>query len=284
MTAFVLMAIAIATILGCVRLAHHPGFERPALGVFSGGDLALVAALVVPLPLVHASLPREGSMAFVTIGAAILLYIVARAALGRAPAAAVAVGLVALDYALFYAVGPSSEPYLAANAAIVALMVVGIAVGWVRSGMRPGHLAALAAILIAFDCIATAATPIMAEFATSLGSRPLGPSVLWPGPDGRLAGFGLGDLLLASTYPALAAKAYGGRRAGVATLVAIATMSVLVLGLQVWPALAALLPHQHGYVPLMLVIGPTILVQHAHALWCTAPVRPHAAGRIAPST
>jgi hypothetical protein len=205
------------------------------------------------LPLLYLVLPLWLAAAFLLLAALSLLYFAWEPVLRARWAIWLAtLGLLALDVAATFFVGTSQNTFLAVNnTLLLLLMVVGATNLWVQSGMKERDAALLGVFLALYDFIATARLPLMGDMVTRLSGLPVAPLVAWSG-EHTLWGIGLGDLLLAAVFPLVMRKAFG-RSAGLAALLlALAAIGILL-------ALSL-----RGYFPVMVVLGPLMVVQYLY--------------------
>lgn len=231
---------------------------RPPLGVFSLGDVAFMLGSIVVIPYLYLSIPRWIVATLLLVSASSLLYFVFEPVLRvRWMIWAVTLSLVFADLGTAWGMSAQSLPFVIVNNVIQLLSVVGIAVLWVQSGMKASDLTILALALAIYDFIFTTQLPLMGDLFHRLAGLPFAPLVAWPlaGAEQRVS-IGLGDLLLAASFPLVMCKAFG-RPAG---------LVALSIGLGVLTALL-LLPMNGAWskiFPVMVVLGPLIGVQYLY--------------------
>ena len=86
-------------------------------------------------------------------------------------------GLVALDVGLALDSGVESSSFLLVNNVILAVVTVGAANLWAQSGMKAREVAVLAAVLTAYDAVATWHLTVMEDVFERLAQLPLVPVV-----------------------------------------------------------------------------------------------------------
>ena len=111
--------------------------------------------------------------------------------------------------------------------------------------------------LAAYDLVATALLPLTDDLIARLAGLPLAPVLAWGGVEGRWVGLGLGELLMATSFPLVLRRAYGRPAGAIAAALGLLVVAGL-LGL----GLLGLLP---GTFPVMVLLGPLMVAQHA--LW-----------------
>ncbi|MFE3501819.1 hypothetical protein [Kitasatospora sp. NPDC059160] len=254
LSAAVAVEIAVAA-----RYLARVRMPRPPVGVYTGGDVAVLCTGVVLAPLLYTALP--GAAVSAVFGLVLCLAVqftlaplLTTAGLRAAPwswAAALA-GTAATALA---ALTGHPDAARAGSGLLIAVAVVGVANLWTQSGLRAGHTAALAAVLTAYDLAATTLTDTTARFFTQVQDRPFAPMLALTGGD-RPVGLGLGDLLLLVLFPLVAAKAYGRAAAWSAALTGVLVTSAVSACF----ALGAL----SGGFPLLTALGPLIVAQHLY--------------------
>ena len=140
------------------------------------------------------------------------------------------------------------------NNCVQVLLVVGAVNLWAQSGMKARDAAILGVALCVYDLIFTSIFGIMGTLFDRIALLPFAPMVAWPAAHGWV-GFGLGDMLMAAVFPLLIYKGYsktGGVAAMLLAWLAVAVMLVLPL-----------VGVRYAVVPLMVVLGPLMVVQYA---------------------
>jgi hypothetical protein len=159
--------------------------------------------------------------------------------------------LLATDLGAAFLLGTGNNAFFMVNNGVLLILIVGIANLWVQSGTKARDVALLATFLTIYDWLTTAHWPLMSDLFTRLAGLPLTPSIAW-GSSSSLLGIGVGDLLLAAVFPLVMRKAFS-RPAGLSALVlALASIGTLLA-----------LPLK-GVFPLMVVLGPLIVLQYLY--------------------
>ncbi|MBD0690960.1 hypothetical protein, partial [Streptomyces sp. CBMA123] len=251
-------AVAVEIALAARYLARIR-MPRPPVGVYTGGDIAVLCAGVVVAPLLYTALP--GAAVSAVFGLVLCLAV----QFTLAPLLA-ATGLRAGPWSWAAALAGTAATGLAAltghpggaragSDLLIAVAVVGVANLWTQSGLRAGHTAALAAALTGYDLAATTLTDTTARFFEQVRDRPFAPMLALTGGPQPVA-VGLGDLLLLVLFPLVAAKAYGRTAAWTAALAGLLVTSAV-------SACFALGVLSTGF-PLLTALGPLIVAQHLH--------------------
>ncbi|MFJ9770286.1 hypothetical protein ACIRVF_03475 [Kitasatospora sp. NPDC101157] len=254
-----LSAVVAVELTVAARYLARVRMPRPPVGVYTGGDIAVLCAGVVLAPLLYTALP--GAAVSAVFGLVLCLAVqftlaplLAAAGLRGAPwswgaslAGTAATALAAL----------TGHPGAARAGSdlLIAVAVVGVANLWTQSGLRAGHTAALAAALTCYDLAATTLTDTTARFFEQVHDRPFAPVLALTG-GARPVALGLGDLLLLVLFPLVAAKAYGRAAAWCATLAGLLVTSAVSTCF----ALGVLTT---GF-PLLTALGPVIVGQHLY--------------------
>ena len=250
------MGLAAAAVLLSWGYFRRYRMSRPPIGVVDLGDVAFMIGGIVLVPYLYLALPAwlvGGVLALGTLG---ILHLTGEPVLRvRWLVWPVALGLAAADVALALRAGTTSAAYLAVNDLVLLLTIVGVTNLWAQSGLRSRDLAVLAAALTVYDLVATSLLPLTTDLIERLAGLPFTPMAAWPVGDGQWLGIGLGDLLLATVGPLVFRRAYGRAAGLVAVLVALGT----VAGLMLLGAAGAL----RGAFPVMVVLGPLLVAQHA---------------------
>ena len=252
-----LVALACVAALALGYLARYE-IERPPVGVFTFPDIAFMATTVIVLPLLYLHIPIavEGCVFGIVLLA--LLHYTVQPVLPRPVAVTTVVALMAADaaLALWGTGGATGTAYLVVNDLVLALALLGVANLYAQSGMRASHVATLAALLAAYDYIATAVLPTTADLIANLGEQPFAPQIV-VGAGGSQVGLGLGDTLMLTLWTVVAWKAFGRLAGLIGAAVGLGSVGVIL-----WGLLAGRLT---GQVPVMTLLGPLIVVQYL--LW-----------------
>jgi hypothetical protein len=228
---------------------------RPPVGVVNRSDMLIMMAAIVLVPYVHLALPRwlvAMLLGALTIG---ILYATfeplsaPRWGIWLAVLAAVVADLVcALQF------GPTSAAFAFANNVVLTVAAVGVANLWAQGGMKARDVALLGGMLAVYDAVFAAWLPLMDDLLTRLAGLPFAPELFWPVGEGQWVGLGLGDILLAATFPPVIRKAFG-RPAGLA---AVAISLAVIAALLTTAGLGVL----GASFPVMTVLGPLMVLQH----------------------
>ena len=256
--------VVLANALGAVLIGwlyfRRCSMPRPPIGTVGPGDVGVLLGAVVVVPFIYLALPQW------LVGAALGLTVLGMLSLALEPIVAsthlswlLAAVLVGADIGAFVLFGSAGLPFLAINNFVIVMAVVALANLWSQGGMKARDATVLSMALAIYDFVATARTTMMDDLVNRLATVPFAPTVAWPaGGEGLGLGIGLGDLLVATTFPLVVRKAFG-RRAGLAsvalTLAAIAGMMGLAdLGIL------------QGSFPTMVVLGPLSAIQYGYWL------------------
>jgi hypothetical protein len=163
---------------------------------------------------------------------------------------------VATDIAAALWLGPATSLFFAVNNIVLIMAIVGITNLWAQSGMKARDVALLAGVLAIYDVIVTWQLTQTADLFGRLLGLPLAPIIAWPLVDGQWLGIGMGDMLLATVFPLVMRKAFG-RAAGIASLVGNLGLIVLLLT-------AAVISQLQVLFPVMILLGPLILLQYGY--------------------
>jgi hypothetical protein len=244
-------------ITGSVWYLHHGQLERPALGVFDGGDLIFLLAAIVLLPFVYLKLPVAVCTALLLLGVLSPLFIGLQPWL---PTRAIWAIILLLVAALFV----SRLPALAAiplvswlnillSDGLLIAMVIVVANTYAQGGLRLRPLAWGMLVLAIYDGVFAWALPVTPLLFAHFAQAPLAPIVRIPfGP--FQTSIGLGDLLAFATYSTVAYKSFGGKGLTVSAGL-IACCGILLPAVVGWwlsitsPQLALVFPLQVSFGP-----------------------------------
>ena len=251
----VTLGLASATVLlgwGYFRRCTIP---RPPIGVVTLGDVWLMLAGIVVVPLLYLALPAwlaAGLLGLVLLG---MLQLTLEPVMGARASWLVSAALAVLDLVAWFRFGPSSAPTFAANNLVVGAATIGVANLWTQSGLRARDAAVLAGALTVYDVLFTSQLPVMASLFGHLGALPFAPLAGWPlGHDEVWLAIGAGDLLIATAFPLVLGRAFGQTAAWLAMALGLGTLTVLLtivsLGLTASP------------FPAMLGLGPVCVLQY----------------------
>ncbi len=260
------MTVALFVILGHIAAAILLGWEyfrryavtRPPIGVLNLWDITLMMAGIILVPYLYLILPIWLVASLLGLGILSVLYFVWEPILhARWAIWLLALGLVALDIAAVRLVGSGNRLFFAVNNIVLIVAIVGITNLWAQSGMKVRDVAILAGMLAIYDVIVTWQLTQTADLFGRLFGLPLAPIIAWPlGAEGEWLGIGMGDMLLATVFPLVMRKAFG-RVAGIASLAGNLSLVVLLLSVAVLSRLQVLFP-------VMIVLGPLILLQYGY--------------------
>jgi hypothetical protein len=253
----VLGHIAAAILFSWAYFGRYP-VSRPPIGVFNLWDIAVMMAGIILVPYLYLLLPIWLVAGLLALGILSVLYFAWEPVLrARWAIWLLALGLVVLDIAAVWVVGPGTPLFYAVNNLELVLAIAGITNLWAQSGMKARDAALLAGMLAIYDLIVTWQLTQTADLFGRLFGLPLAPIIAWPlGTEGEWLGIGMGDMLLAAVYPLVMRKAFG-RTAGLASLVSN-------LGLIVALLTAAAISQSQVPFPVMVILGPLILLQYAY--------------------
>jgi len=248
---------ASALLLGWAYFRRYQ-ITRPPIGVFGLGDIAVMIGAIVVVPYLYLALPLWLVAGFFALAVLSILYFTAEPVLrSRGAIWLVVLVLLGADIWSNLQLGPTSVPFLIINNTVLVLAIVGATNLWAQSGMKARDITVLAGVLVVYDLIATSLLPLTTDLFTRVASIPFAPLVAWGIGSDQLS-IGLGDLLLATTFPLIMCKAFG-RSAGIAAMaITLGTIA----------ALMALIGLGNVYVavPAMTVLGPLMILQYGYWL------------------
>ncbi|MEU1289743.1 hypothetical protein [Kitasatospora sp. NPDC005856] len=254
-----LSAAVAAELALAARYLARVRMPRPPVGVYTGGDVAVLCAGVVLAPLLYAALPGAAvSAVFGLVGCLAVQFTLAPLLAGtrlRPGPWSWAAALTATAATALAALTGHPGAARAGSDLMIAVAVVGVANLWAQSGLRSAHTAALAAVLTGYDLAATTLTDTTTRFFAQVQDRPFAPLLALTGGPQPVA-VGLGDLLLLVLYPLVAAKAHGRTAAVTAALTGLLTTSAV-------SACFAAGWLTTGF-PLLTALGPLIVAQHLY--------------------
>jgi hypothetical protein len=248
---------ASAILLGWAYFRRYE-ISRPPIGVLNFGDVAVMIGAIVLLPYLYLAFPLWLVAGIFALGIFSILYFTVEPILrARWAIWLVTVVLSGADIWAQFRFGTMSTPFLVVNNAVLIVAIVGTTNLWAQSGMKARDIAVLGGMLAVYDLVATSVLPLTTDLFTRLANMPFAPLVAW-GTGGKQLAIGLGDLLLAATFPLVMRKAFG-RSAGIMAiainLVTIAAM-IALLGLA----------NSSVTVPAMTVLGPLMVLQYGYWL------------------
>ncbi|MFG3281282.1 hypothetical protein [Streptomyces sp. NPDC048111] len=249
------LSLCTAALIGgaALYLAKVP-MPRPPVGVYATGDIVFLSVGVVVAPLLYLALSGAAVSAVFGLVLGLAVQFTLAPVCGARRSWVLALGATAATVAAALADRPVAVRVCTDVLLVVA--VVGVTNLWAQSGMRPVHVASLAAVLTGYDLLATTLTHVTADFAAQVQGRPFAPMFALTGGAEPVA-VGLGDLLLLVLFPLVAARAFGRRAGLVAAVVGVGVTSAVSL-------LFALGALTSGF-PLLTLLGPLIVAQHL--LW-----------------
>ena len=229
---------------------------RPPVGVFNLWDVGFMFGAIVAVPLLYLVLPIFLVACLLGLGAMGILYATFEPLLHRRGGLIwlIVLAIIGGEVLLFVLPGASREGQLSYNNCIQVLLVVGAVNLWAQSGMKARDAAVLGAALCIYDVLFTTVLGAMGTLFDRIALLPFAPMVAWPAPHGWI-GFGLGDILMAAVFPLLIYKGYS-RTGGVAAMLLAWLAIAVVLTLP-------LLGIRYDTFPLMVVLGPLMVVQYA---------------------
>jgi hypothetical protein len=253
---YVVLGLAAGAVL--LGWAYFRSYEitRPPVGVFGLGDVAFMIGVIVLLPYLYLAFPLWLVGGTFALGMLSILYFTAEPVLrARWAVWLIVLAVWGADICTQLWFGAFSVPFFVVNNAVLVIAIVGTTNLWAQSGMKAHHVTVLAGVLAVYDVIATSLLPLTTDLFTRLASMPFAPLVTWPSESGQLT-IGLGDLLLATTFPLVMRKAYG-RSAGLAAIAIVLGAIAVLLAL-------LLLADVRATLPAMTVLGPLMVLQYGY--------------------
>jgi hypothetical protein len=226
---------------------QHVRLSKPELGVFSIGDISVMLAAVVLVPLLYLAIPRPVVAGLLLLVVASSLHTLLSAILRSNRAVCSIIGVALSADVLAVSLGSPEPAFAAINNVLFVAFTASVAALWVQCGLRARDAAVLTAGVALYDLIATGFLPLTDNLIARLAEIPFAPVVRW----GEVS-IGLGDLLIATLLPVVYRKAFGET----AGLIAMTT------GISVIAAAFAL--RANG--PLMTGLGPLLVGQYV--VWC----------------
>ena len=254
----IVFGYSVAAVLLAWAYFRHVRMARPPLGVINRSDVLIMMVAIVFVPYLYLALPLwlvGLLLGALTIG---LLYATLEPmAIPGWGAWLGVLGLAAADLAAWLRFGSDGLPFALVNNAVLTVAVVGVANVWAQSGMKARDAALLGGLLAIYDFVFTARLPLMNDLLTRLATLPFAPQVVWPTGPGQWVGLGLGDLLMASTFPLVMRKAFSRSAGWVASVISVSVVAVLF-------CLASVGTLNDAF-PMMVVLGPCTVLQYV--LW-----------------
>lgn len=251
--ALTLLAALAAVISLAALYLRRVRMPRPPVGRFVRSDIAVMTVTLVSMPLVYLHLPRvlvACAFGAVFLGACSLAL---TPVIGGRRSAAVTLALGA--FILIAHLAGWLPARIAAGDLLLALAVIGVSNLWAQTGMTAGQVAALAALLAPYDLVATGLTSVTEHLVHHFAGMPLGP-MLAVNDGTSPIGAGLGDCLMLTLWPLVAAKAFGRAAGWCGAIIGLSVVSVVLAG--------AAGGWVHGGVPLLTGLGPCIVAQYAY--------------------
>lgn len=231
--------------------------SRPPLGVLDVGDVVVMLSLVILVPGLYLVLPVPIVVGIFLVAIASALQILLSPLFrSNLTTMLVIASLLGADAASTMLLGPRHPVFLLVNNSVLVLTVASTGVLWAHSGLRARDAALLGGALGLYDLVATVLLPLTNDLLDRLAGIPFTPIVAWATDDaGAFASVGFGDLLAATLFPLVVRKAYGRTTGVAATSVSFGVLaSLLLLGA------AGVL---HGTFPVMVALGPLLVLQYA---------------------
>jgi hypothetical protein len=261
----ILCHIAVALLLSWAYFRRY-ALSRPPIGVFNLWDIAVMIGGIVLVPYLYLILPIWLVVSLLALGMLSVPYITWEPILrARWAVWLMTLVLLAADIGVALWYGPATRLFSAVNNIVLIVAIVGITNLWAQSGMKARDVAVLAGVLAIYDVIVTWQLTQTADLFSRLFGLPLAPIIAWTLGDGQWLGIGMGDMLLAAVFPLVMRKAFG-RAAGMASLAS--NLSLLVILLTV-----AVLSRVQVLFPVMILLGPLMIVQFAYWRWRAGPER-----------
>ncbi|GAA0592277.1 hypothetical protein [Streptomyces crystallinus] len=251
--ALTLLAALAAVIALAAQYQRRVRMPRPPVGRFVRSDIAVMTVTLVSMPFIYLHLPRTlTTCAFGAVFLGACSMALAPLAGGRRSAA---VTLALGAFILTAHLAGWVPARIAAGDLLLALAVIGVSNLWAQTGMTAGQVAALAGLLAPYDLLATGLTSVTAHLVHRFAGMPLGP-MLAVNDGTSPIGAGLGDCLMLTLWPLVAAKAFGRAAGWYGAIIGLCVVSVVLA--------AAVTGRVHGGVPLLTGLGPCIVGQYAY--------------------
>ena len=250
----IVLAGASMAILGAWAYFRRYRIVRPPVGVFNRNDMVLLMAGIIIMPYLYLLLPIWLAGTLLGLVTCSILYTIWEPVLqARTTIWLVVLLNMGLDLTTAWWFGANHEVFVIINDFIVLLICIGVSNLWVQGGIKARNVMMLAVFLTLYDTIATSILPLMHDMMLHLAPLPFAPTMVW-GNGNALAGIGLGDLILAATFPLVMRKAFS-RRAG---LLALLLMPSVIAGM----ILLQIIMPTKGIFPAMLFLGPVMILQY----------------------
>jgi hypothetical protein len=226
---------------------------RPAVGRFTGSDVAIMTVLLIALPFGYIHLPTPVLVAVFGVLFLVVIQTALAPVLGGRTGLLVAVagcGLV-----LAFGLTHHAALLMWGNDALIVVAVTGVVNLWVQTGMTAAQVAALSAVLALYDLVATGLTSFTASFFSRISAEAFAPALAASHGTTPVA-LGLGDCLMLALWPLAATKAYGRAAGWIGAVAGLAAVAAVEAGSAAgWIT---------GNVPILTIIGPLAVVQWAY--------------------
>lgn len=241
--------VAATLLLGWFYFRHYR-LTRSPVGVYNLQDIACMMLFIVVAPLLYIWLPLWLAVGLLLLACSSILYFAFEPVLVRKIFIWLLILLLlGLDTTLSLWSGSESHLFEIVNNLLLIIIAVGLSNLWVQSGLKARDAAILGALLAIYDFFATSLNNFTGDLFQKFSGLPLSPLVEWRS-GGVVLGIGLGDLVVATAFPLVLLKAFG-KTAGVGALcLNFATITILLV-----------LP-LHGLFPVMVIVGPLMLVEY----------------------
>jgi hypothetical protein len=249
----ILDALVLATVAASAAYRRWVTIPRPPVGRFVWSDIWVMVVVVVGMPFAYVRLPVwlvVGLFGLVTL---LVLQTTLSPVFGGRLAALAAAAACAAEAAATGVGAGGHAALLAVNDLVVVLLTVGVTNMWAQTGMKAPHVAALAAALTVYDALATSVSSLTVDFLGRFAGMPFAPVLAVQYSSGPVL-IGLGDCLMLTIWPLVAARTYGR----VAAAWAVAVDAAVLAGLLGGFASHAL----QGTVPLLTPLGPLVVLQY----------------------
>jgi hypothetical protein len=242
-----------------LAIAYLRGYRlpRPAVGVFTAGDIVVMTAFVVLMPFGYLALPHWALP--VVLG----IFFYGSLVIGYQPVVrhrpirhVLVVALLGADLSAAVAMSHGwAAPvwYGLVNSVLIVLVAVSAANLTAQGGLRLNHVAAFALALGCYDAFFATVVPMTQRFVDATAGYAFAPAA--GVTVGSLSSWiGMGDLFVYAFYGAVAVKAYG-RRGLLVALALTATFGSVIPAVApaVWQALTGTVP---SLIPAQILFGP----------------------------
>lgn len=197
---------------------------RPPIGLFVRSDVWVMITVLVVMPFVYLAIPVVLVVTIFGIVMFIATQLTFAPLIGGRSAALVA-GLLCGADVITFAVG-WQYGVLVVNDLIIMIVVAGVTNLWTQTGMTPGHVAVFSVVLTVYDTFATGLSGLTADFTDRTVGLPFAPLLATHYHPSVF--LGLGDCLLLTIWPLVAAKTYGRTAGWTAALIDLLMMGPVV--------------------------------------------------------